>query len=421
MSRDYGKAGFIFLMGFVDPYYVWKFHGSPFSFRSLLPSVLAMLVMLTAGKYVQHRFNFINSSGRILVMSAFASSFMFALPNAGFFSLVLILLLAIFWANNRSWELISNSLCAVVVFFILTPYAFALGKSNPVLWLDGFNESRDSNTTVFLLFDELSAKAIEPLVTELTESEGRVWVKSLNPAGQNTINVIPSLFSQGRYAGDRVCGLSALCTADSSFDFSEVIVGRPDVDVIGFYMPYCAISNLRSCAFVPFVKNRDWLCAFSRGYKLFLERLGRSFSEVCASDLIAAQRTMLAATENALWAAPAWALGGVLYAHLPSPHPVGLMAASRSLSQDYESNLQDVKTIVKKALVLLRSADRPFRLIVFSDHPLRRRHCDDPIYAVSNCNKTKYFDDKVPLIVIGDRPSGFDAIKSNDEIFSLIN
>lgn len=417
-----GAIGAVLLVaGLIDPYFVWRFNGSPPSLRSILTGLFALLVTVVLSKLLQRAFKRPAVSSRLWVLAAFAWAVVWALPGSGIYALPLLILPSLLWLRERAWRRVSIGLCLCGALFIATPYVFAAVKAEPVNWLEKPSGTTASGTTVILLFDEFSANATEPLVAQLRKAGEPVWLKTLKPAGQNTINVIPALFSGGNFANDRVCGGSALCTGSTVFNFSSVVVGRPDVDVVGFYMPYCAIASLRYCAAIPFDRKRDWPCTSSRSVSLALERLGKSVTEVCATDLVGDMRRILSATESALWRAPVWSKGGVLYGHLPSPHPVGLSAAQRSLGSDYESNLQDVSRIAAEALDRLRNSGRPFSLILFSDHPLRHSHCDAPVYAVANCDKTRYFDVNVPLIVVGERPSAFEAIESNRDIFSLVN
>jgi hypothetical protein len=120
-------------------------------------------------------------------------------------------------------------------------------------------------------------------------------------------------------------------------------------------------------------------------------------------------------------AAPFWREGGMLFAHLPMPHPPG-RTVGEPLQVHYAANLSRAAGFVE---ALGRRARERFgddvRIVVFSDHGLRFRHaCASPLYARLPCDiPLAYRDDRVPVIVAGATPLDLSVIADNARVFQL--
>ena len=275
--------------------------------------------------------------------------------------------------------------------------------------------------TVFLLLDELNAKAAAPIVAILRENALQVRTKSITPVADGTAKVIPAMFTGKDFRDAKPCGSTATCSGDNILDFSRVTASRPDVDVVGFFLPYCAIQGLRFCSrsvVAQATMDLDrWRCAIWRRTGYPRTATFDQCSQVFRKDWSAMTNNVV----QSMWQAPAWKEGGFLFAHLPLPHPPG-DTVSASLQSQYLGNLnrsyQLVHDIVNK--MRLSGADS-FRLVIFSDHPLRQSMwCNQGMYALQGCAPTTEFeDDKVPLIVAGTSVPNIDDIVRNDQIFVL--
>lgn len=119
---------------------------------------------------------------------------------------------------------------------------------------------------------------------------------------------------------------------------------------------------------------------------------------------------------------PFWKSGGMLYAHLPFPHPPGHLPGA-GLAVDYADNLQLAGQI---AADMWRQGKARFgagfRLIVVSDHPLRPAlWCRHVKYRQTGCEVTPTaFDGQVPYIVAGSSDAGDALPKDNAQLFAPI-
>jgi hypothetical protein len=200
-------------------------------------------------------------------------------------------------------------------------------------------------------------------------------------------------------------------------------VGRPDVDIVGFYFPYCAIKGLRSCNVVspmsPYLDFARWHCAAQRRSDWLTGLDGETERVRCANQLGHVWATLGQDVEAAIWRAPVWERGGLLYAHVPLPHPPG-DGGEGSLETHYRANIAKSARLVGAITERLVSRRRPFSLVVFSDHPLRAIWCHSTQYRDSCPPGADLLDDQVPLLATGVVSPAFATIKSNMEIFSLV-
>lgn len=317
------------------------------------------------------------------------------------------------------WRASRRAICVGTLLWSVTPFVVAPMIAPQIRWLDSPSPA-GTQTTIFLLLDEFSAKSAGPVESTLIRAGVNYKRKDLTPFGPNTINVVPAIFTGRRFDRGSVCDTTSICSGRNVLDFSRIRVMRPEVDLVGAAMPYCAIRGLRYCEAIPFFDHMigpaGWLCAVSRRWAAVRHMFGGPRKPVCMDDLEASFR---ARTEEAIWRAPVWRQGGMLYAHLLLPHPPGLKGPHLSLASDYAVNVEYAAAFVQQVVQRLQATHRPFRLVIFSDHPLRRLHCKESWYNRSECLRTSPFDDRVPLFVAGDIPPAFEAIQNNVDIFRL--
>lgn len=273
---------------------------------------------------------------------------------------------------------------------------------------------------VMLLLDELNARDGAVLAQVLADRGMAVARKSIRPVDDATAKVIPEIWTGGRFSNPKPCSFTAICSDGQALDFAKVTASRPDIDVVGFYHPYCAMRGLRWCERVglplPFYDADRWMCSLQ-------SRVGLSDTLRCMDLQDEPFFELRAATMAAVWRAPFWREGGMLYAHLPLPHPPGERPGG-TLRQDYHDNLALAAEFLGQMVDRARAArlDR-LRLVVFSDHPLRQPlWCGKPAYRAQGCQPAADLEDRqVPLIVgtLGGEPPELDAIESNAQVFDL--
>jgi len=126
---------------------------------------------------------------------------------------------------------------------------------------------------------------------------------------------------------------------------------------------------------------------------------------------------------QAMWQAPVWTDGGMLYAHFPLPHPPGGNPIRSTLSAQYEGNLEEARHLVREMLTRLSDNEvSKVTFVVFSDHPLRiNLWCGSGAYSAAECQGVeRYRDSRVPLIIASTAsiPPTLE-IQRNDAIFEL--
>jgi hypothetical protein len=289
-------------------------------------------------------------------------------------------------------------------------------------------ELRKGGITVFLLLDEMNAQ-LAPAFVDLLRDEGlQVAERKMRPVGPNTINVIPEMFSGRHFAHPKPCWTTAICSDGNVLDFSRIMASRDDIDVVGFYHPYCAIKGLRNCwgLQTPLLETlrsgelQRWQCAIIE--RLRLDRAWRE--EACDLERLRSWQQRTSEMLAAVWRMPVWTQGGLLYAHLPLPHPPG-RTPNGSLESHYRENTLRALELVREMAQRARASGREFHLAIFSDHPIRQKiWCSNFAYATTGCKvKPALEDDAVPLIVAGSRQSelpDLSAYEDNGRIFNLL-
>jgi hypothetical protein len=323
------------------------------------------------------------------------------------------------------WSGLRRVIAIIPALIVASTLLVGAWMSSPQVWLEkGEPKPNEVNkvATIALLFDELNANASQGLQKVLVKRGYQVSFKSINPVNHSTIEVVPEVFTGSDFSGARPCGSTRICANRSALDFAQLYVLRNDVDVVGFHHPYCAISGLRFCQRVTTDRSLlDWAlwdCALSRltGIRLQLDK------QACQLKSGQTWVELGDAVEENLLAAPTLKKGGVLYAHLPIPHPPA--SKTGTLPEQYRSNVLQSEKILEKVLDELAAHRVNARLILFADHPLRQEMwCQsyaslfDPPCVIDR----ELFDAQVPLIVAAqsDLPK-IEGVQSNAEIFDIL-
>jgi hypothetical protein len=125
---------------------------------------------------------------------------------------------------------------------------------------------------------------------------------------------------------------------------------------------------------------------------------------------------------DTMFLSPFWQEGGILYAHMPFPHPPGNLQGA-GLAADYGDNLKLAANSAEQ--VWKRGRARfgdDFRLIVTSDHPLRPElYCRHEKYLETGCKITpSVFEGLVPYIEVGEKFTDVLKIKDNSNLFKKL-
>jgi hypothetical protein len=277
-----------------------------------------------------------------------------------------------------------------------------------------------TQATVIVLLDEFSASYASALPRALMDAGLKVQAKAVESVGDKTADVIPQLFSGRSFKSAKPCGLSAICSGNYALDFSRISASRPDVDVVGFYHPYCAITGLRSCALIARTSSildvDRWDCAW--------QRMALQFS-VGAPSHCKEEPPLLPRFEDAIMRAPVWRQGGLLYVHVALPHLPGASAAG-TMVDDYADNVDKAVSLILRMVAQARASGiLQLQLVVFSDHGLRPAlWCAEARYqAKAGCAPARLVvDGMVPLVVTGygvDLPD-ISQVASNGHVFDLL-
>lgn len=330
-------------------------------------------------------------------------------------------------ASDATWIRVRLALLGSCVLFVGSEPVLGALRAKDIAWPPGF-QAEDAaadagrTATIVLLLDELNAINAEPIVQVLRDYQLHVDMKSVASIGDGTARVLPAMFTGQSYDAARPCGLTTICSGERALDFSRVHVTRADVDIVGFYHPYCAIQGLRYCARpgidLAIFDGQRWLCGLWR-------RFGwphNMNADVCRASAVGAWGAMNERVLSGLRQAPTLSKGGVLFAHLALPHPPG-HGDDGTLAQHYDANLRRAAQAVQETLATAVSNQLTLRVVVFSDHPLRQKSwCRGyPGFFSGACVPvSRLEDDKVPLIVAGSGAPDLSAHSSNLHVFALM-
>lgn len=338
-------------------------------------------------------------------------------------------LLLILRANALVWAKAQRGFLVASVFFVGSQPLLAALRAHDLEWPAGFKASHsvaDAGrvATIVLLLDELNARSAGPIVDELKEQGLAVDVKHVPSVGDATVKVIPAMFTGRLFDEARPCGPTSVCSGSEVLDFSRIRASRPDIDVVGFFHPYCAINGLRSCSRAvldrPILERTRWICGL--WHRVGWPRPDDAVS--CRRAAMAAWSEMTERVLSDLRQAPTLSRGGVLFAHIPLPHPPG-QRLEDSLAQQYDGNLQRAVDLIGEILLATKAAGLDPRVVIFSDHPLRQQlWCSGsmgetiagPCAPIDRLN-----DGEIPLIVGGAMRPDLSNVSSNLNVFSLIS
>lgn len=271
--------------------------------------------------------------------------------------------------------------------------------------------------TIVLLLDEWSPEYSGPIEEVLRARQLPVKRVVLPSAGPNTLQAVPGMLIGKDISGALPCGRDLLCTTRGTFAFSRLAVERP-VDIVGFFHPYCSMQGLRSCQFMRWSEFQGLgINLYQLGCARILAwascpsmaaRVQRSLGRENIGRALLADRaprvTLVGKMEDTLHSAPFWKNGGLLYAHLPIPHPPGVERQG-SLDADYQFNIASAARIVDQ--VAQRAQSRfgsDFALVVLTDHPLRAAYwCTTHYYPQSDCGRklAGHKNGHIPVVLAG--------------------
>ena len=270
--------------------------------------------------------------------------------------------------------------------------------------------------------DELGAAAAHPIADDLRAAGLRVREEALTAAGENTLNVIPALFSGRDFDRSRPCGVATLCSGTTAIDFSRIGVQRADVDVVGMLLPYSDIPGLRSCFALPL--PHEFGSAYRSLAVFHLRRLGLPTPAWLnpAPPPATLKAELLRQQVEAIDHSRVWSDGGILYAHLPLPHPPGFENLG-SLDAEYAGNIERARALVREWVARAHARfGGDYSVIVTSDHPLRDYWCTSGTYRGDACRLREAFRSReVPLIVASPGAVSARPITSNRDAFRILN
>lgn len=271
--------------------------------------------------------------------------------------------------------------------------------------------------TIVLLLDEWSPEYSGPIIEALRSRDLPVKRAVIHSAGPNTLQAVPGMLIGKDISGAMPCGRDLLCTTRGTFAFSRMVVERP-ADIVGFFHPYCSIQGLRSCQFMRWsefqglgINLYQLACARILAWAScpsLAARVQRSLGRESIGRALLADRsprtTLVGKMEDAVYSAPFWKNGGLLYAHLPIPHPPGIERQG-SFDKDYQFNIASAALLVDR--VAQRAQARfgsNFALVVLTDHPLRAAYwCTTHYYPQSDCSRklTGHENGLIPIVLAG--------------------
>jgi hypothetical protein len=274
--------------------------------------------------------------------------------------------------------------------------------------------------TVWLLLDETSAGAADLLTRPLRDQGLFISMTTAAPAGDNTLDIVPSLIArQPLGPGVALCGWRMLCGHSTALDMGRVHVGREGVDLIGTYHNWCALRSWRSCV-KDHKLDAPWSMQMSDLVCGLRAAIGRQTVE-CRRRMMA---EMIATREEALAAersAPFWREGGDLVMHILLPHLPASVEDQPSIAVAYEKNLERAAAYLDE-LAMRLSAQFPqgFRIVVFSDHPLRNTTGCNESYS-NNCERPIRYAEpyRVPVIVAAPYHVALPIMETNLHVFDL--
>ena len=320
---------------------------------------------------------------------------------------------------------IGKSVVVGAIIFIVYNFSANLEESSSrkydVLSLENIS-NLNTKANVIIVFDELSYE-YDVSIREILKNAGlNIKYKILESAGKNTLNALPSMLKAVRHDDVFPCGLDRLC-GTNGFSFSLLKSYKFDLDIVGFYFPYCKIQDLRYCKVTKRsdhekdLLSASWSTVTCRVFG-FLKLI-----KLCARESIEGiniyenyRSSIILDTFNA----PFWEKGGTLFVHIPLPHPPG-KTIGNTLLIDYLENIDRAGGYLEKVLQELNlKFGTDFKIIVTSDHPLRASYwCNVEGYKNKLCKDESPSEKPyVPLILASPKINAFKDPESMIGIFS---
>ncbi|RYG90247.1 MAG: hypothetical protein EON59_00140 [Alphaproteobacteria bacterium] len=345
-------------------------------------------------------------------------------PELASAGLWLLMALASWLLTEPAWAKLRRAVTVGALIFVFSQPLLAALRAPRLSWPPAAPHRSIPALTVVVLLDELNANAAGPIAEAMRRTGRPVFEKALIPAGDGTAKLVPALFTGHDFGQAKPCGWHTICSGGEVLDFGRVQASRPDIDVVGFYMPYCAISGLRFCEELspvqPYTDLTRWYCAALRRSAWLADHGGIAARRRCADQNGRVWSSLAKRVEQAVWRAPAWTNGGLLYVHAPLPHPPG--EGDGTLGDHYRANVAKAALLIGEMADRLAMQKRSFALLVFSDHPLRPSiWCESTQYRAEGCPSDRsLLDDRVPLLISGDLGPMADELRTNRNVFQLI-
>ena len=349
-----------------------------------------------------------------------------ALQAQGWLVTAAIGALLAFGLSASPWRAVRRAAIAAALLFVLAQPIVIAVRAPHLAWppvAASTKRGTSDDLQVFVLLDELNANRVSGIVDALRAEHYGVESASIMPTDDGTAKVVPALFTRQSFSQARPCGFSATCSGDHVLDFRRIAAARSDVDVVGFYLPYCEIQGLRWCRRLTVADNAleldRWRCALWR----HSGRPADLTPHDCDAVLRRPWNAMAETTLETVFQAPAWQRGGFLYAHVPLPHPPGRLGRA-SLKANYLDSIDRANAFVREmARRAMTRSGRKVTFVVFSDHPLRQSMwCTSQwIFSSLGCKPVSELEDnRVPLIVAstGSLPAIQDIV-NNRQVFDL--
>lgn len=330
-----------------------------------------------------------------------------------------------FTATPALWQRARVAAAAALLLFTLTPPVFGWLQAPALAWPQAFDAGsaevdRGRTVTMVVLLDELNARQADGLVRAIAARGLSTRMTAVRSVGSRTQNTVPSLFLGRSFDGSEPCAPTMSCDADGAIDFARVQATRPDIDVVGFYKPYCSIQGLRSCVRVPAaLRLTDTTALRCRLWRRSGWPLGVDDGN-CKRSGVQDWAAMTDAAVEAARQAPTLTQGGLLYLHLPLPHPPA-DGIEGTVAEQYRQNLDRSAALLSELIGRAQSSGLAPRLLVFSDHPLRQSMwCVREPYLSGRCViDPELTDEQVPVIAAGAEPPDLSGLDSNLDVFEL--
>jgi hypothetical protein len=417
------------------------FHGG-FSQSTLIIGLIWLLLLSCAGAFLVIRFN---PFDKLILNGILLFSYAMSIYNIGISHLAIYLNLTwllpgyIFVAISFSYWLCHNIseitfqkiekfIASSLVIFILSPYAIAytqdIGEGNiPTLSLNALNTQASNENVVVLLLDETSPEYASTLMKPLTDSGLSVVYKTVEAAGKNTINAIPSMLTNKRHDDVRPCSITMLC-GPNAIDFLSLHAANANTDIIGFHFPYCQIQGLRFCYDGGLEQSPENTSYINWVIYRACEIIPKSINDaLCFGKKI--DGPVIEIRDNLIrnfYKTPFWSDGGLLYAHLPLPH----LPSKKKFDTDteaYEENVKEAATLIADIASKLKlNFGSNFTLVITSDHAYRKSEkCNSLQHLDIACSKVKGLPANrglVPLIVASPKKLNLSLPNTNVGLFA---